>query len=124
MTEYSTNLLLAAAIYLALCGAAGLYISGQVGRDGMEGLLLGLFFGPAGLIVAACLPRPAARAVARAAAGPETIAFGDDDDDAEEDGAVRGRLAELERSARRPARPAPPPVPAPRSRRLLGEVEE
>jgi hypothetical protein len=43
-------------INAAICGGAGAYCSVQKGRDGTEGILLGVFLGPFGVIAAACLP--------------------------------------------------------------------
>lgn len=72
MAEYltATNLLIGLGCYLFACGLAGIYVSGQKARDGMEGFLFGVLFGPAGLVVAACLPdragdRPAANATTK-----------------------------------------------------------
>jgi hypothetical protein len=42
--------------YLFLCAIAGGYCSVQKGRNALEGFLLGLIFGPFGIVAAACLP--------------------------------------------------------------------
>jgi hypothetical protein len=39
-----------------VCGFAGAYVSTEKNRAGHEGFLLGLFLGPVGVVVAACLP--------------------------------------------------------------------
>jgi hypothetical protein len=108
MAEYltATNVFLAAAVYLAVCGAAGAYVSGQLGREGIEGFVLALLFGPLGVLIAACLP-----AIDRAKAGGEQ----EEKVDVVEEGL---------RAAVGWTMPSEPP-PAPRApRRLLGEVRE
>jgi hypothetical protein len=47
---------LVACLYLAIGGSAGGYQATQKRREVIEGILVGLFFGPFGLIVEACLP--------------------------------------------------------------------
>lgn len=98
----ATDLVLAAAFYMLLCGFVGAYVSAQKGRSQLEGLALGVLLGPLGPVVSAGLP-----IMGRRPAG----------DDAP--GAACGR------SAAPPAlRRAPRPEPAPqRPRRLLGELE-
>jgi hypothetical protein len=56
--------------YLAICGAAGCYVSATKGRLQGEGFWFGVLFGPLGLVVAACLPdlRPAAESAGPAPA--------------------------------------------------------
>src|SRR5262245_60903729 len=43
---------------LGVSALAGCYVSGEKGRGGLEGLLLGLFLGPVGVIVTALMPAP------------------------------------------------------------------
>jgi hypothetical protein len=47
--------------FLLLCALAGYYISAEKGRGGFEGLLLGLIFGPFGLLLTVLMPTPVAR---------------------------------------------------------------
>src|SRR6185503_8687792 len=142
MADYLTpgHVFLATAAYLLLCGVAGCYVSAQKGRSCGEGFLLAFLFGPAGLIVAACLP---------AVPGPGHAAGAEED---EEDAAARRHLKSpgaapanpldrlldgMERKARsgresRPSsgpaasRPAegPSPLVGRTVRKLMGEVEE
>jgi hypothetical protein len=46
-------------LMLGVSALAGCYVSGEKSRGGLEGLLLGLFLGPVGVIVAALMPAPA-----------------------------------------------------------------
>jgi hypothetical protein len=101
--------------YLLVTGLAGSYVSFEKGRSGWEGLLFGVFFGPIGLVVAACLPTApvASRAkVERKAMWPNV----------EDDAHVRAALAAVQ----------PPDTPPKRMsdadwaarQRLLGHAEE
>ena len=98
--------------YLTVFGAAGAYVSGEKGRSGMEGALLAIFFGPFGLIVAACLPDRTARPLL----------------DRIVDHMVQPQPATPPVTPPVPERAATKPQPArpdsqPKPRRLLGEVQ-
>jgi hypothetical protein len=50
------ELLILGGFYFAIVGGFGAYVAVQKNRAGAEGLLLGLLFGPLGVLVEACLP--------------------------------------------------------------------
>lgn len=50
------TIFLCVSAWLVAFGALGGYVSVQVDRDAAEGLILGVLFGPLGVIVAALLP--------------------------------------------------------------------
>jgi hypothetical protein len=47
--------------YIVVLGGAGIYVSAQKNRTPAEGIFLGIFLGPWGVIAAACLPTLPAR---------------------------------------------------------------
>ncbi len=60
-------------MYILICVGFGGYIASEKGRKPGEGVLFALFFGPLGLIIAACMPT-----VEKAPPGPDQ----EDEDDA------------------------------------------
>jgi hypothetical protein len=48
-------------IALVVCALTGYYISAEKGRGGFEGFVLGLLFGPFGLLLAVLMPEPPKR---------------------------------------------------------------
>lgn len=101
-------------LYSLTCAAAGYYIASVKNRALEEGFVFGLLFGPAGLIVIACLPVGTADQDAKAYA--ERVRLAVAESEAEEEQSVRrlfgakapDQTAETKRQARR----------------LLGEVKE
>jgi hypothetical protein len=55
--------LLAAAIYMSLCGGFGAYVATEKSRAGIEGFCFGLFLGPVGVVAVACLPQGPDRSI-------------------------------------------------------------
>lgn len=106
--EYLTpfNVLTGLGVYACICGLGGAYASTARNRLGLEGFCLGLFFGPCGVVAAACLPE-------LAPAGPR--AMDRDRREAEEESKTRAQLAAMERRAG-----GPPPL----VRKLLGEATD
>ncbi len=51
-----TAVLIGVGLFALVCGLVGAWVSDQVGRPTVEGWWLGVFFGPLGLILEACLP--------------------------------------------------------------------
>jgi hypothetical protein len=49
------------AVVLAVCAITGFYISAEKGRGCLEGFVLGLIFGPFGLLLAVLMPEPERR---------------------------------------------------------------
>jgi hypothetical protein len=50
-----------AIVALVVCALTGYYISAEKGRGGFEGFLLGLLFGPFGLLLTVLMPEPPER---------------------------------------------------------------
>ena len=103
--------------YLLVTGIAGSYVSFEKGRSGWEGFLFGVFFGPIGLVVAACMPTAPAPVASQAKVGRQAMAPNVDDD-----AHVRAALAAMQ----------PPDTPTKRMsdadlaarKKLLGYAEE
>lgn len=49
------------AVVMVVCAITGFYISAEKGRGSLEGLMLGLVFGPFGLLLAVLMPEPPRR---------------------------------------------------------------
>ncbi len=52
-----TGFIVAAVAWVIAFGWFGGWVASQCGRNGLEGMLLGVFFGPLGVVVEALLPR-------------------------------------------------------------------
>lgn len=56
------DMLIIWSVTIAACALLGLFVSGQKQRPPMEGLILGVLFGPFGVLIAALLPTGGGRA--------------------------------------------------------------
>ena len=48
-------------VVMVVCAITGFYISAEKGRGSLEGFMLGLIFGPFGLLLAVLMPEPLRR---------------------------------------------------------------
>jgi hypothetical protein len=103
--------------YLLVTGLAGSYVSFEKGRSGWEGFLFGVFFGPIGLVVAACMPTAPAPVASRAKVERKAMA-----PNVEDDVHVRAALAAMQPPDKPPKWISDADLAA--RQRLLGHAEQ